>query len=411
MNQLKSLNGKILRSRIDGANFTALVPFNPNDFTERTIKIDNLENSTDAYNFSTLINYYKNQILKAFNLNENVVNNTSSGIKIIETNNIGIFCELKRKKYDLFIHIQFKGFFFIQDNALHKMRLFITELIDRTKTIFRLTLIDIAKDILLKPSEILPYDSKVITENNYHYHFSHKKYVYTDQVKNELIETGFRLQNSRFTIKVYDKRHENSQHKNQIKKEYYEQYFSKYVDTNGQPFPVTRVELTVKQEACVKFSDHALNDDVTEDVLINNILSSFSKKHSLKQRSESSSDKDIKRWPIVQNWIDLFSSNNDVELKDKTPSDHRYSNPRINIESLLEKLVEAFAFKTDYDFETLSEEDVLSLIRPKIKDILQNAKTKRYEHEKTQRDHEDYVRQIAKRRNNKQLSFGIGDFL
>lgn len=204
MTKLKSLNGKVLRSRIDGANFSAKIPFNPNDFNQR-IKINNIEDSTDTTNFSTLINFYKKHLLKTFNLNDNAVKNTENGIKIIETKNIGIYCELKRINYDLSITIQFKGFFFIQDNALHKMRLFLTDLISYTKVFFRLTLIDIAKDVTMKPDEILPYDPIVLNKESFKYMFSHKKDIYSEQKNNEQYETvlDFKTQDliSKFTIR------------------------------------------------------------------------------------------------------------------------------------------------------------------------------------------------------------------
>lgn len=140
-------------------------------------------------------------------------------------------------------------------------------------------------------------------------------------------------------------------------------------------------------------------------------MSSFAKKHSLRQKALNSNDKSFKRWPKVQNWIDLFSSDLQVELKEITPSDLRHSNPKINIEKLLEKLVEAFAFKSDYDLEVLNPDDLLSLIRPKISDVIQSAKDKRYEHEKTKKDYEAHVKLIDKRRKNDQLSFFVGDLL
>ena len=411
MNNLKSLKGNILKSRIDGANFTALIPFNPNDFSERVIKINNLENSTDNYNFQTLINFYKNRILKTFNLNEGHINNTPNGIQINATQDLGIYCDLKRKKYDLYIHIQFKGFFFINKNSLYKLRLYMIELIKNTKEFFRLTLIDIAKDITLKPNEILPYDSNIIKNNHFYYSFNHKKTNYTDQNSKEQIETGFKLYNSRFAIKVYDKRYENSQHKNQIKKEYYEKFFAKFVDKNNNPLPVSRVELTIKQESCKKYSDHILNFDIPEEKIINDILSSFGSNHSLRQKAPNSQDKNKKRWPKVKNWIDLFSSNSEIELQDSTLSDYRFSNPKINIEKLLEKLVEAFAFKNEYDLETLKKEDIIRILEPKIDVILKDAKTKRYEHERTIRQHEEHIRKIVKRASNDQLSLFVGDFL
>lgn len=407
MKNLKELNNKILRSRIDGANFTCLIPFNPNDFNKSIIDLKHPENSKEEFNLNTLININKNSILKVFGLTEACVQYTRTGLKIIETNNLGIYCDLSRRKYDLQIHIQFKGLFFIRKNALNDLRLFLIKLVNETRLLFRLTLIDIAKDILLKPYEILPYNDQ---NKNLVYNFKHRFQNYSEQKDGKIFDTGFELRNSRFKIKVYDKRFENQSHKNIKKREYYNQIYSEFVDSNNNLLPVSRFEITLKQEACRDFIKHIFDFNISEDFLITSILHKFSLTHSLRERPKESIDKNLKRWPIAKNWVDLFTPTSTHLIKAQTPSDFRFSNPRINLETLITKLAEALVFQDEYCLETLNPQILLKLVETKIDVIIENARRKKLLHTETLRIQESAIKAIQSQLNDNQLLL-LGDFL
>ena len=70
-----------------------------------------------------------------------------------------------------------------------------------------------------------------------------------------------------------------------------------------------------------------------------------------------------------------------------------------------------FAFQNKYDLKTISKEDVIKIIDPKIEDILKEAKNKKYLAEKTKMDEEAHIRKIISRSENDQLNFCVGDFI
>lgn len=410
MTILSKLNGKILRSRIDGANFTALIPFNPDNFQDRAIRPNDPERSRSGFNLSSLINFYKNSILEHFSLSENSVSSTPKGIRIIETNNMGLYCEISKRNFDIQILIQFKGLFFIKDNAFPLMQQLINELSIDLGHIFRLTLLDVAKDILLHPYQVLPYNKEIIESNFFCYNFKHQIVSYREQVGGDSIDTGFEIKNSRFKVKVYDKRHENSTHKNALKREYYDNLFNQFFDENGELLPVSRFELTLRQENCHQFSELFYDTSISEESFILTVLNRFSLKHSLRQREQNSTDQNTKRWPIHPNWKALFVTDSAMELSVKTGSSFHYSNPRINLERQVIKLAEALALKSDISLDTYSPDDLLKLLETNLKDIISLARGKRIEHEQTLLSQEVMLQRAERRYQDSQIPL-VGDFL
>lgn len=403
---LKSLNKKVLRSRLDGANFTANIPFNPDNFG---IKLINNKSIKQDFNLDNLFRLYSNLILRVFSLKKENIKYSNNKIIISDTTNIGIYCELLRVNYDLQIRLQFKGLFFTRKNPISELRDIITHLSIELNTYFYLTLIDAAKDILLKPQEILPINSEN-NSNYFYYSFKHEFKKYSEQRNNQIIDTGFEFRNSRFKLKLYDKRTENDKSKNEAKKEYYRNQYSKFKDDKGNLLPVTRFELTLRQNSAKQFTNEILNSNITEQSLISIILNKFSSKHSLRENINNSNDKNRKRWPINKNWNDLFNTTEALGLNKPTLSDHRFSNPRINIDTQLKKLVDAITIEEVINGTRINKELLLKKMHPYLEQVIKDSIKKVTEYDRSQLNQEFNLEKLKARASIKQLGF-LGDSL
>ena len=408
MDKLKPLKKKILRSRIDGANFTALIPFNPDDFQlKESFNRKCPENSNQIFDLNSLIKFYEKRILSTFSLPNKCSSYRKNGLVICEVQNLGVYCDISRKSNDLMIQLQFKGLFFTQDDAFQKMKLYLQELVSTLDIYFRLTLIDIAKDITLRPWEVLPYRDEQLQEK-YLYNFRYKIRTFSDNKGHIRRDTGFELAAGRFKLKVYDKRHENDSHKNPDKRAYYANLYKDFIDDNGELLPISRFELTLRQEYCYSFSDLIYDLNQSEDIFIQSLLHRFSKRHSLRTRPTLFKESNPKRRPITENGHDLFSLANDSLINIKTPSLLRTSNPQKSIDSSLEKLAEALYHSDELyaDNPDKLKETVSILTETAIK----KGRLKKFEHEKTKREQDFKIRKIRERFQNSQLDF-LGDDL
>lgn len=370
MESLKLLNGKIFRSRIDGANFTCNIPF-------------------DAHKpecINSLFKKYENKILRLFSIPNDLVLYSARGIIIEATKLFGIYCTLSRKNYDIQIHIQFKGFFFINSNAFLNMKYLMNKLIIETGNYFRLTLIDIAQDVTLKPSEILPCNITPFEIENYYYSFKHRTEIYNEPSGEGILFTGFRISNSRISIKVYDKLAENFKIKNKIKKEYYENIYSFYVDENNSQLPITRVELSIKQEACIKLFKYINDPSISESEFITLALKKFSEKHSLRKKPINSHDQNKKRWPVEENWIMLFSGGSTERREEKTSSNFIFSNPKRNLQLLLCRAVEQIVFSNREKSAKTTPEDVMNILSSDVPALIEKAEMKWQKYDATQKE-------------------------
>jgi hypothetical protein len=354
MKNLKSIKGKVFRIAIDGVYFSGII-----NLTKEEIDFpEHLETKLEK----TIFN-----LANIFRLDNKHCFPNKNGFTLEDPHNTGVFIRINRQRSNISINIQFKGFFFTRDSAWVDMKCYMLEVIDTFAVFFRPTLIDVAQDISLKTNEILPFPDKLNTANGLIYNFNYSVSKYAQNKKNSgIIDTGFVIKNSRFKIKLYDKILENESSKNQTKKMYYNEYYKEFEN-------VTRLELTLKQESCKRFWEEIYSYETTQEDFSLSIFKHFGVRHSARLRPNNSTDKDVSRWPKLQNWEYLFDRgerNNLINLK--TINDDIFQNSNLTKEKVVSDLIQIISNE-----KSTSLNELIYVLRSMYKDALKILETKK----------------------------------
>lgn len=325
MNKKIDIVKEQLRKRIDGMNFTLIHPFekeieNLSDAEREQFKIHQIEATIKKIN-------------KALNYQLGEVGIFKLKAVADLTKQIGIYIVIYFRGNDLYTVIQFKGFFFIQDNAFEYVKAITRNLSYCFDSIFRITTVDIAQDFLVHIDDLLP--NPAYSSGNHRYCFRFKSRNYFESLKNYRQKTGFEIQSGRFKLIVYDKKSENKGTTNKKKKEYYENLFKEYPNK-----PVTRIELRLKQEMCKNLLD-VFYSDISEHDFIALCFHQFTLRHKLRSRKGKSVDTDFRRWPIHPHWKIIF--NNTHIPNQNSFTDYLYTNPSKDIKRSMTKLIDTLA--------------------------------------------------------------------
>lgn len=361
----RDLSGHVCRLSIDTVYFTAFV------------NIDGIE-SAGTYAFRDSMMHYSSVINSSLMNGLGEIEEKRNGFEIKETNYIGIYAIVSKYKEQIKINIQFKGVFFACEKGLEKMQFLMFKLMSKTGLFYRISRIDICQDITLKPFEILPASNQELLKQGYKYCFKHTFCEYhSSDPRNEIKATGFVIRNSRFTIRLYDKKEELKSCKNEAKKNFYEDYFSRV----GEEHPVTRFEIQLKQNHCEPLHEIIYETYFTEETFCKEVLRRFSKKHKLRLRKENSVDKDWKRHPVYKNWEDLFHINELDVLKFRTPSDQRFTLSKKSLRGVLISIADYCVHndvKMNSFFDSLKNVNKNELIKEAIMKRRQFEETERY---------------------------------
>lgn len=374
MSEILDLTERCLRKRIDGINFTLILPFE---------ELENLSGEALQHQVEMILNNAVSKIGNVFRFSSEFANKLKSKISIDLNDSLGIYVEVFLKGIDLFIIIQFKGYFFTRDDAFLCCQTSLITLIDIFGAFFRITTIDLAQDFLAKVNQVLPSPSVVTTDYKYCFKFKYRQY--TQCSKDGKVDTGFEFYSSRYKITVYDKILENKGAKNPVKKKYYLQLYGQY-----EKVGVTRVEIRIKQELCKDISQVFFDLNVTEEQFINFVLSKFYCKHKLKVQPEKSRDKDHRRWIVHRNWELIFNPPKDNIPNIITAPDYIFTSPDTNIEKHLRQLVESFIH---IDPERSKEQILEAISKLDFEGALRKV-----EHRKRTREETQYYLDSMKRR-------------
>lgn len=352
---LSPLEGKSLRCRIDGINFTSIKIFD---------HLKNIPKEDENYFKSSIISDAINKIASIFRFDRNDKCITVIKSKLtINLNDIhGIYIEAFFKGCDFFVLIQFKGYFFIQDGAFGYCQSIMMKMVEVFDNYFRISLIDAAQDFYVSIKEVLPNPN--IVSDDLKYCFKYKSFDYHEKTKSGLEHTGFVISSSRFKITLYNKLLENKGSKKADKKKYYEELYGKYSN-------VTRVELRLKQELCKSLTKQFFSPFCYEDEFIIICLRNLFKKHKLRYRVQNSKDKDFRRWPIHPNWEYLFGRAKMADEEYCTMPDYKYTSGNQDISKALNLLIETLANNSPFieKEELLKKLDLLDMDK-----ILQRVK-------------------------------------
>ncbi len=348
MKNLRSIHGNIFKIRVDGMNFTC------NEEIPSELK-DNKEW------ISNHLSYRVDVLLKVFDIKNSSIHPKKNGYIIEDAKHTGIFAQLTSSKTDIQTAIQFKGYFFTQAHAFEYMKLLMRKIMVEYGQFFRLTLIDVAQDITLETKQVLPFPSADPDVDGFVYNFRYKSSKYIEKTSDGIVETGWQIFNTRFKLKLYDKRFENSKSTNSIKKDYYETLFS---EVGGKP--VSRIELTLRQESCKRFWKAVFEHDYTEEDFCLDVYKHFSLKHSVRVKENG---KDINRWAKLQNWIDLFERSCKSDFTAETVNDFKLTGINDDLQKGVYYLSLAFLAKGH-----LSRTEIMGKIDDTYSDIVKASK-------------------------------------
>jgi hypothetical protein len=327
MFDLYSLEGKDLRCRIDGMNFTGIFPYPQMTELEKDEK--------DFYKEKILFDVItKMAKVLCFDRNSHFVDVIKHKLTINLTDLLGVYVESYFKGVDLFLVIQFKGFFFVKDQAFALCRSIMFKLLEVFNILFRITLVDVAQDFLVPVDKLLP--NPLVARSNTRYCFKFNCSNYCENNSEESKYTGFVISSGRYKITVYDKLLENKKARNPDKKEYYESIY-------GQLEFVTRIELRIKQELCADLAKPFFNLIIEEDDFTRECLLKIYKKHKLKSQRPGSFDKDTNRWLVHPNWKYIFGRGLGSRSSISRP-DFKYTSGNSDVEKSLNLLIETLVF-------------------------------------------------------------------
>lgn len=319
----KDLNGKILRLALDTVYFTGSFSLG--------------EEILDGAKVGLALNQITCSILKTVFQDLANVETLKHGVRIAELENTGIFFDLYKQFGEIKISAQFKGVFFARDDGLRTMQFLMISLMSDLEIFFRVTRIDVAQDITLRPGEVLPPSNESANLLGFKYDFKHSFQEHSVSVaKKKMKPTGYVFSNSRFKIRLYDKKEEMKNCRSEKKKQYYDAYF----ESLGSDTPVSRFELQIKQESCEPFLDCIFQKWPSEDLFCAEVLKKFGHKHKLRQRKVGSTDQSWKRQPVNSNWLALFRINEVTILPVQTAHEFRYSATAPSYEKLARYLAD-----------------------------------------------------------------------
>lgn len=319
-----NLRGRNLRTRIDGMNFTQIGVFKDLSCLDKQ--------DENSFKQSLLLDAAK-KFRSVFEFDSKVIDITKNRLTIDLNSELGLFIEGYFKEIDLFLVVQFKGFFFIKDDAFDLCRSIMLRLTSEFNEVFRLTLVDVAQDFLVSVDDLLPNPSK--RNDSYRCCFKFRTFYYHDNTSSEGKFTGFVIHSSRYKITIYDKLAENQKARNLQKKEYYEHIYAEFSDKH-----VTRIELRIKQEFCRPLTSLFFRKTVDEANFIKECLYQIYKKHKLRFQLPSSQDKDWRRWPVHPNWDYIFGGEGSLAATRVSSADYRYTSGKQNVDKSLHLLIE-----------------------------------------------------------------------
>jgi hypothetical protein len=352
-----------LRKRIDGINFTAIIP---------CTEIEEFDDEEQKrWHKAYLIESMFGKISQILPFAGRPIEYLKSKSVVDLNSSIGIYLESFFKGNDQYVLIQFKGSFFVHSDAFNFCRSLVKKITAELDTFFRLTLIDVAQDFLAPIQSILPYPEH--NNSDVKYCFKHKCSKFNENCKNRSLLTGFFISTGRYKITIYDKKAENQRARNKLKKSYYKKIFEKYKDK-----PVTRVELRLKQEACRKLLSCFFDFSISEEKFLRIALFQLYRKHKLRIKPVLSNDKDFRRWPIHPHWKHIFCQISQSDINDETTPDYLYTTPSSDLDRSISKLVETLAVSYPCIGTEELEEKLLSLPLDEIISKVQN-KIKRRE--------------------------------
>jgi hypothetical protein len=370
MKRLINLNGRKCRASLDGVYYSSNIILN-------NIEIQNSELAKEK------LNRILEETRKVFNFYTTERFPHKTGFTLESTKRLGIYIKFTLQKRNISINVQFKGYYFTFDHAWYEMRCKMCELMIKLKVFFRPTLIDIAQDFAAKTYEVLPYPTQENLDKGLSYNFKYKVTFHNEKTKDDkLLDTGFVLQNSRFKLKLYDKKRENEKSTNLAKKHYYEDFFKEYEDTS-------RVEISLKQESCKRFWLDIFTTELSIEEYALYLFKHFGNNHSARIKPKGSKDKDKSRWPKLENWVYIFDRS-EYELNDiPTINDLRFTKSNLTREKVFSDFVELISNEKDISLETIIRE--ITLWFPKI---IQSIHKKRVRREYTQKHLKELLEKV-----------------
>ena len=357
-----SLEKHLLRIALDSVNFTSSVSLTG-------------KNNLGPCEVNRTLEFYANSLNTVIFNGHEEVERQKNGLLVKELKIIGVYATVSLHQGEVKIMIQFKGVFFACDNGLSSMQALMVEVMKTLGVFFRVTRIDVCQDISLRPTEILPPSNSETIWSGLKYCFKHSycEYQVSDKEKG-MSPTGFCIKNSRFEIRLYDKKNELKGCKSENKRKLYKEYFLSI----GPDSPVTRFELQVKQENCEPYQEVIFDRSMTEDLFCREVLKRFSKKHSLKERSNGSKDQDWNRHPINENWKTLFCIKDVEHLRLITARDFRYTDSNKRMSQILNSIADFCAH------EDVKIDSFVSSLKRHEKEVIVDAKDRKDKFERTQ---------------------------
>ncbi|GEM_PF-2773919 len=384
------LADKTLRSRIDGLNFTYI-----NGYEE----LASLSTEDDFHFKGLILNEQLRNLKSVFSFENKQIFLSRNKFVIDLTRNDGIYIESYFKDQDLFISIQFKGYFFVREDAFDVCRGLMIKLTEVYQSIFRLTLVDIAQDFLVSVDDLLP--DPFYGGNEYIYGFKYKLSHHSSFSSKIKKYTGFVMISSRYKITVYDKIEENKGSKNPDKKKYYEDLYTQYEEVG-----VTRLELRLKQELCRDLTIPFYRIVDPESLFIKHALNAFYRKHKLRVQPPNCRDTNFKRWPVHPNWQFIFEGVSIPLLKVTNP-DYRYTNGNKDVQKALHLLVDALVEGNPF----MTKEDIHKKLEAiNFDNILKKSEEKRVKRKRTKLAFNKIRDEVLERHQSKGwLDLGPGD--
>jgi hypothetical protein len=319
-----NLKDKHLRIRIDGINFTSI---------KACPELKHLEKQDVLAFKHSVLRDAVNQLKSVLKFDPSFVDISKTKLTINLASSLGIFIEGYFREHDFFILIQFKGFFFIDDDAFNKCRAVVFKLTEVFNNLFRLTLVDVAQDFMVPVDALLP--NPLEESDEFKYCFRFKTRHHSENTVNGFKYTGFTLESSRWKMTLYDKLEEIRKAKNLEKKEYYENIYAEFKDGS-----VTRIELRIKQEYCRSLTKSFYTITNEEPRFIKECLLQIYNKHKLRIPKFNSHDQDYRRWPIHPNWKFIFGEDFSPTPKKLSSPDYKYTSGRQDVDKSLYTLID-----------------------------------------------------------------------